>query len=85
MAKVRIRVELNHAGIRNLARSAGMQNSMVGVAEKVAATAGPGFIVKRGMSRNRARAAVVASNLEAIQAEQNDRALTRAISAGKVS
>jgi len=85
MANKSVRIELNHSGIRDLARSSGVQNVMVGRAEKVAADAGAGFIVKQGMSRNRARAAVVSSNLEAIQAEQTDRALTRAIDAGRVS
>jgi len=52
------------------------------VAEKVAAAAGPGFVVKRGLGRNRSRYTVVPTTPEAYKANADNLAVVRAL--GKV-
>lgn len=78
-----VRIQLNKAGVRQLARSKEMQDILNERAQLIANAAGEGFRVTGGPSRNRARAVVVSASAKAILAERKTRALTRAIDAGK--
>lgn len=53
------------------------------IADDIDAAAGPGFEVNTEVGPNRARAEVRTATLEARLAEAKDRALTRAIDAGR--
>lgn len=74
---------LNRNGLRELLRSDAVQAELRRRAQQVAAAAGPGHRVEVSAGRNRARAAVITDTPEARRAEATDRALTRAINAGK--
>lgn len=78
-----IRVQLDKQGVRALANSPGLQEVLNGIAEDIAAAAGEGFDAKPGRRSDRARAVVIATTRKAIRAEERDRALTRAIQAGR--
>lgn len=79
----RVRVVLNRKNVRELLRSEGVLNDLVRRAENIAAAAGPGHKVDSQIGRNRARAAVITTSIEAMLAEARDRNLTRAIDAGR--
>lgn len=81
MAK-NVRVKFNRKAFEELRKSPGVDAFTREVAEKVAAAAGPGFIVKRGLGRRRARFTVVPSTPEAYKANYENYAVVRAL--GKV-
>lgn len=81
MAVVRIRLTRN--GPRDLRRLPAVEDDMRRRAEKIAAQAGPGFVVKSSQGRNRARATVITGDADAMLAEAHGRALTNAIDAGR--
>ncbi len=81
MAKVRI--ELNKKAVREILRSPEVQADLKRRADAIAAAAGPGHETDLSVGRNRARASVVTATHEARRAEAVDRALTRAIDAGR--
>lgn len=79
-----VRIELNSAGVRELLTSAEAQADLVDRARRIAAAAGEGNEAKDdGPGPNRARAVVVTATPAARVAEARDRALTRAIDAGR--
>ena len=78
MAKSRI--VLNRAGVKALLR---MPVWVEAPAEAIAAAAGPGHKVEVTVGPTRARAAVITDTIEAMHAEATERALTRAIDAGR--
>jgi len=82
MAK-RVRIEINKQGVRDLLLSREVAADIDRRAGKVAAAAGPGFVVKSNNTSERHRAVVVTDTHEARRAEAKDRALTRAIDAGR--
>lgn len=78
-----VRIVMNHAGVRELLRSAEVQADLKRRAEAIAAAAGPGMEVRTSVGPNRARAVVITGDGDAIRAEATDKALTRAIDAGR--
>lgn len=81
MAKVR--VVLNHDGIRQLLQSDEVRSDLERRANAIASAAGPGHRVESEVGPNRVRVAVVTETIEAMIAEATDRTLTRAIDAGR--
>ena len=59
------RIKLNLPGFRELRTSKAADDLVFGLAEKVAAKAGPDFIAERSPSKNRARATVTPNTAEA--------------------
>ena len=78
----KVRIELNHDGIRELLCSAPIGNECMKAAEAIAARAGDGFVVLPLMELTRAGrigAAVAAESYEAKRAEAEDKVLTKAV------
>lgn len=73
--------KLNRKGVRALLRSDGVRDDMHRRARNVAATAGEGFEADSFVGRNRARGDVFTETFDAMRAEAEDLALTRAIGA----
>lgn len=78
-----VRITLNRQGVRALLRSPAMLADLERRARRIAAAAGPGHEVDGAIGRNRARAAVITSSIEAKVGEAKRRTLTRAIDAGR--
>lgn len=78
-----LRVEMNRDGVSQLLKSAEVMADLQARAERMAAAAGPGFEVDVRVGRTRARASVRTGTFEAVLAEATDRALTRAVDAGR--
>jgi hypothetical protein len=78
-----VRVQLNKAGVRQLARSEGMQKVVDHFAHKIRDGAGEGFVVNSRTGKNRARAVVIAASWDANAAERKNRVLTRAVQAAR--
>lgn len=76
-------IKLNRSGARAIMRSAEVQDDLERRAQLIAERAGDGFVADSHVGRNRARANVTATTTEARLAEANNRALTRALDAGK--
>ena len=80
-------LKLNIPGFVALRNSPEVQADIKARAERIAAAAGDGFVVSpvtTNMSRSgRARVAVITGDADAMLAEANDQALTRAIDAGR--
>lgn len=83
MANTRVRIVLNRAGVRQLLKGSEIQGDLKGRADRIAAAAGEGFVSDIGVGGSRARAEVVTDTFEAMRAEATDRALSRAIDAGR--
>lgn len=83
MARRRMRIELNSKGLRQLLRSPEVLADVEQRAQRIAAAAGEGFEASAKLGPNRARASVVTATAEAMLAEAEDRALTRALDAGR--
>jgi hypothetical protein len=83
MAKVRWKWHM--AGYREIRSAPKTQAEVRGRAERIASAAGPGMEVDSQITggRGRARASVRTATTEARRAEANDRALTRALDAGR--
>ena len=78
-----VRIELNRDGVAEILKSAGVLAELERRAHAIAAAAGDGFVVESSTGRSRARVRVYADTFEAKRAEAKDRALTRAIDAGR--
>lgn len=78
-----LRIVLNHAGVRELLRSPEVQRDLERRAQNIAAAAGEGMEVSTERGATRARATVITATFEARYREATDRALTRAIDAGR--
>lgn len=81
MAKVRIKLTRN--GPRQLRKSAGVQADLQRRAQRIAARAGAGMETSSMVGANRARASVITATYEAMRNQATNRALTRAIDAGR--
>lgn len=81
MAKTTIR--LTRSGPRQVRQSAGVLADVAARAQRIAAAAGPGMEANSQQGQTRARASVITATTEARLAEANNRALTRAIDAGR--
>lgn len=76
-------VKLNSKEIDNLLKSPAVQRRLMQAAERIAAAAGPGMEASVEVGRTRARASVITATFEARRAEATQRALTRALDAGR--
>lgn len=78
-----VRVVLNSAGVRALLRSEAVRADLERRAKAIAEAAGEGFVAESRITGLRARASVRTDTADARAAEATDRALTRAIDAGR--
>lgn len=83
MAGKGIRVQLNKAGVRALLVSQDVADDLTKRGDRIAAAAGEGFEVTTTKNRDRVVVFVRSTTFEAMRAEAEDRALTRAIDAGR--
>lgn len=81
----RSRVEIHTSQFRAYLRQSGMVDGIDGVTTAIAAAAGPGFEHDAHQGYNRAYGGVIAATVDAVIAERRDRALTRAIDAGRAA
>lgn len=79
----RLKIKLNHRGVRAMLRSADVQRVVEDRAEKIARAAGPGMKHEATVGRDRAIAMVWTDTTEARRAEAKHRTLTRAIDAAR--
>lgn len=79
----KIRLDMNHAGMVAAMQSAGVQNDLMVRARRIAAAAGHGHMVTGRTGRTRARVSVITATEGARRREATDRALTRALNAGR--
>jgi D-serine deaminase-like pyridoxal phosphate-dependent protein len=77
------KVKLNRAGIKSLMRSPEVLSDLEARAKRVASAAGEGFEADSGAGPNRARASVRTVTFDAMRAEGEDRALTRALDSAR--
>lgn len=77
------KVRINRKGVRELLRSREVLSDLERRANAIAAAAGEGMEVDSEIGRNRARASVRTATREAVLAEAQQRALTRALDAGR--
>lgn len=78
-----VTIRLTRNGPRQLRRSPAVLADLTRRARRIAAAAGPGMETDADLGVNRARAAVWTASAQAIRAEATNRALTRAIDAGR--
>ena len=81
MAKVQVRV--NTSGAQSILKSSEVRAFLKAKADRIAAAAGAGFESSSMVGPNRARASVITATAKARRAEAKDRALTRALDAGR--
>ena len=74
-----VRVQLNHAGVRELLRSPEMLAECKRHADAIAARAGEGFEVRAEVGRNRVRATVETVTTEARVRQATEHTLERAL------
>ena len=79
----KIRIDVNDAGIQELLKSGEVRAFLKAKADRIAAAAGPGMEASSWSGRTRARASVITATSKARKAEAKDRALTRALDAGR--
>lgn len=78
-----VRVDVNDAGIQALLKSPEVRALLKAKADRIAAAAGGGMEASSWTGRTRARASVITATSGARRAEAKDRALTRALDAGR--
>jgi len=83
VASGKIRIDINSEGIQALLKSAGVEADLRARAARIAAAAGPGMEAGSRIGKTRARASVVTASRKAMKAEAENRALTRALDAGR--
>ncbi|MGV9364522.1 hypothetical protein [Amycolatopsis sp. NPDC003731] len=79
----KVTLKLNSAGVVELLKSEGVLSDLADRADAIAAAAGPGFESDWERGPKRARASVRTTDYESRLAEARERALTRAIDAGR--
>lgn len=79
----KIRIVVSEEGIRAVLKSGAVQADLQSRAARIAAAAGPGMQASSFMGKTRARASVITATAKARRAEARDRALTRALDAGR--
>lgn len=77
------KIKLNLEGFRKLRTSKKVIEDLERRGRNVAAAAGPGMEASTYVGRNRARVSVIANTPAAKRREAKDRALTRALDAGR--
>lgn len=78
-----VKIELNRAGVRALLQSPEMLANLRERAHRIANAAGEGFEVEMTTSATRAHATIRTATWAARRAEARDRALTKALDAGR--
>jgi hypothetical protein len=78
-----VRVDINHAAIRDIERSREAQDLLLRIAERIRDAAGDGFEAAVEIGTNRARAAVYTRTPRAMVVEARDHVLLRALDAGR--
>lgn len=78
-----VTIRLNSAGVRELLRSEAVRADLARRAALIAAAAGEGFEASSSIGGARARARVHTATFAARKAEAHERALTRALDAGR--
>jgi hypothetical protein len=78
-----VRFELDSNGVKALLRSEPVRAEIERRANAIAEAAGPGFEASVRVGANRVHGSVYATTVEAMLAEANEQALTRAIDAGR--
>jgi hypothetical protein len=78
-----VRIKLNKKTVKKMARSPEMLAVVTDRAQKILDAAGEGFVMESRIGRVRARASVRTFGYEGKEREATERALTRAIDAGK--
>lgn len=79
----KIRVDISSAGIQDLLKSGPVQALLKAKADRIAAAAGPGMVSSSRVGKTRARASVITDSYRAKRAEAEERALTKALDAGR--
>lgn len=77
------KVVFKSKGFRTILRSRAVLADLTGRGRSIAARAGEGFGYQANVGANRARVTVATETREAARAEATDKALTRAIGAGR--
>lgn len=77
------RIRFNYKGFDEVRRSEGVRADLAARAQRIASAAGPGFETKATLNPGRAGVLVYADTHEAMVAEAEDKALTRAIDSGR--
>jgi hypothetical protein len=77
------KVVLNRKGVSQLLKSREVEQDLKRRAQQIAAAAGPGMEISALVGRTRARASVITATEQARIAEARNRALTRALDAGR--
>jgi hypothetical protein len=83
MAIKSMRIKLNRDGVRKLLASQEVADNLTPRGERIAAAAGEGFEATTTKNRDRVVVFVTSTTTDAKRAEAEDRALTRAIDAGR--
>ncbi|MDI3330132.1 MAG: hypothetical protein QJR09_05265 [Micrococcus sp.] len=83
MARKRTRIQFNYKGFDAVRRSDGVKADLERRGRRIADAAGEGFETKSTLNPGRAGVLVYADTYEAMEAEATDKALTRAINAGR--
>ena len=78
-----VRIKINSGAVREILRSGAMEADLRKRAERIASKAGEGMVATSTIGRARALAKVHTETTEAKVAEATERALTRAIDAGR--
>lgn len=78
----KVKIVINQAGVRALLRSPEVANDLLRRANRIANSAGDGFVVDGQIGPKRARASVRTTDYKSMKAEAKDRALTRALDSG---
>jgi hypothetical protein len=80
----KVDIKLNSRNIeRHILKGRATEADLLRRAQRIAEAAGPGMEVNTNIGPSRARASVVTATSAAMRAEASDRALTRAIDAGR--
>lgn len=79
----KIRIEVSSAGIQAVLKSPEVEAFLRAKADRIAAAAGEGMEAGSRVGRTRARASVITASRAARRAEAVDRALTKALDAGR--
>lgn len=84
MSNIQVRrLKMKKAGSRQLLTGSAVEDDIRARAEAIAHAAGEGFIAEVTVGRERVMAAIRPTTYEALEAEATNRALTRALDAGR--
>ncbi len=78
-----MKIVINREGIKELLNAPGVVKDLEARAERIAEAAGPGMETRPSETARRARVAVITATPDAARREAKERALTRALDAGR--